>query len=240
MATHFNLQHQLFSNSRSVGLDIRKRTTAYALQHANSNALDERNNSSLNSGLLVGSLSVCYTSLKKCSSLAASAKAHFSSSDDQSKEADEVTNVISTSQGMEISRVDCVVWLLHESSRSFSKAINSLGVAMSGPALAMAWIGKDVHEWHRRIAYQVAVYALMKAAIDLEILLSHERLNEFSPVKKILSPLMNQMGERIEIRLKMKHPYLVQWFRETEMPRIAGYFIPLLKKWSVEYAGRFA
>ncbi|KAH1240292.1 Mitochondrial proton/calcium exchanger protein [Glycine max] len=257
MATHFNLQHQLFSNSscirissysRSVGLDIRKRTTAYALQHANSNALDERNNNSLNSGLLVGSLSVCYTSLKKCSSLAASAKAHFSSSDDQSKEADEVTNVISTSQGMEISRVDCVVWLLHESSRSFSKAINSLGVAMSGPALAMAWIGKDVHEWHRRIAYQVAVYALMKAAIDLEILLSHERLNEFSPVKKIsellflpgfsLSPLMNQMGERIEIRLKMKHPYLVQWFRETEMPRIAGYFIPLLKKWSVEYAGR--
>ena len=40
--------------------------------------------------------------------------------------------------------------------------------------------------------------------------------------------------------MKMKHPYLVQWFRETEMPRIAGYFIPLLKKWSVEYAGRFA
>jgi len=32
---------------------------------------------------------------------------------------------------------------------------------------------------------QVAVYALMKAAIDLEILLSHERLNEFSPVKKM-------------------------------------------------------
>ncbi|KAG4930911.1 hypothetical protein JHK86_047872 [Glycine max] len=31
-----------------------------------------------------------------------------------------------------------------------------------------------------------------------------------------------------------------KWFRETEMPRIAGYFIPLLKKWSVEYAGRFA
>lgn len=51
---------------------------------------------------------------------------------------------------------------------------------------------------------------------------------------------MNQIGEHIEIRLKMKHPYLVQWFRETEMPRIAGYFIPLLKKWSVEYAGRFA
>ncbi|KAG4399282.1 hypothetical protein GLYMA_08G202800v4 [Glycine max] len=166
---------------RSVGLDIRQRTTAYA----NSNALYERNNNSLNSGLLVGSLSVCYTSLKKCSSLAASTKAHFSCTDDQSKEADEVTNVTSTSQGMKFNRVDCVVWLLHESSRSFSEAINSLGLARSGPALAMAWIGKDVHEWHRRIAYQVAVHALIKAAIGLEILLSHERLNEFSPVKEI-------------------------------------------------------
>ncbi|KHN12042.1 hypothetical protein glysoja_049075, partial [Glycine soja] len=88
-------------------------------------------------------------------------------------------------QGMKFNRVDCVVWLLHESSRSFSEAINSLGLARSGPALAMAWIGKDVHEWHRRIAYQVAVHALIKAAIDLEILLSHERLNEFSPVKEM-------------------------------------------------------
>ncbi|XP_020225361.1 uncharacterized protein LOC109807252 isoform X2 [Cajanus cajan] len=237
MATHFNLQHQLFNYS-SVGLDIRRKTTAHALQHVNSNGLDERNNTSLNSGLLVGSFSVCYTSLKKCSSLTASTKTHFSCTD-QSKEADEITNVSSStsSQRMEFNRVDCVVWLLHESSRSFSQAINSLGLARSGPALAMAWIGKDVHEWHRRIAYQVAVYALMKAAIDLEILLSHDRLNESSPVKEILSPLMNQMGEHIEIRLKMKHPYLVQWFRDTEMPQIAGYFIALLKKWSVEYAG---
>ncbi|XP_017407336.1 uncharacterized protein LOC108320429 isoform X2 [Vigna angularis] len=236
MASHFNLHHQLFNYS-SVGLDIRKRTTAYALQHANSNVLDERNNSSLNSGMLVGSLSSCYTSFKKLSLLAASAKTCFYGSDDQSKEAVEVTDVPSSSEGIEHNRVHCVVWLLHESSRSFSQSINSLGVARSGPALAMAWIGKDVGEWHRRMAYEVAVYALMKAVIDLEILLSHERLNEFSPVKEILSPQMNEMGEHIEIRLKMKHPYLVQWFRDTEMPRIAGYFIPLLKKWSVEYAG---
>ncbi|XP_014516038.1 uncharacterized protein LOC106773800 isoform X2 [Vigna radiata var. radiata] len=236
MASHFNLQHQLFNYS-SVGLDVRKRTTAYALQHANSNVLDERNNSSLNSGMLVGSLSSCCTSFKKLSSLAASAKTCFYGSDDQNKEAVEFTDVPSSSEGIEHNRVHCVVWLLHESSRSFSQSINSLGVARSGPALAMAWIGKDVREWHRRMAYEVAVYALMKAVIDLEILLSHERLNEFSPVKEILSPQMNQMEEHIEIRLKMKHPYLVQWFRETEMPRIAGYFIPLLKKWSMEYAG---
>ena len=138
-----------------MGLDVRKRTTGYALQHANSNVLDERNNSSLNSGMLVGSLSSCYTSFKKCSSsLAASAKTCFSGTDDQNKEGVEVTDVTSSSQGIEHSRVHCVVWSLHQSSGSFSQAINSLGLA-SGPALAMAWNGKDVHEWHRRIAYQV-------------------------------------------------------------------------------------
>ncbi|KAK7349197.1 hypothetical protein VNO77_06373 [Canavalia gladiata] len=236
MASHLNLQHQLFNYSGSFGLDIRKKRTPHALQHANSNAIDERNNSYLNSGLLVGSLSSCYTSLRKCSSLAASAKAHFPSTG-QSEETEGVIDVTSSSQGMEFNRVDCVVWVLHESSRSFSEAVESLRLARSGPGLAMAWIGKDVNEWHKRIAYQVAVYALMKAAIDLEILLSHERLNESSPVKEILTPLINQMGEHIEIQLKMEHPYLVQWFRDTEMPRIAGYFIPLLKKWSMEYAG---
>ncbi|KAF2301184.1 hypothetical protein GH714_020711 [Hevea brasiliensis] len=58
---------------------------------------------------------------------------------------------------------------------------------------AMAWNGKDVIEWHKRIAYQ----------------------------------------------LNMKHADLVQWFRVVELPRIAGFFIPLLRKWSAEYAGRF-
>ena len=32
---------------------------------------------------------------------------------------------------------------------------------------------------------QVALYALMKTAIDLEILLSHERHNELSPVREM-------------------------------------------------------
>lgn len=32
---------------------------------------------------------------------------------------------------------------------------------------------------------QVAVYALMKTAIDLEILLSHERQNDFFPVREM-------------------------------------------------------
>ncbi|KAL2340164.1 hypothetical protein Fmac_008104 [Flemingia macrophylla] len=146
-----------------VGLDIRRRTTVFALQHANLNALDETNNISLNSGLLVGSMSVCYTSLKKCSSLTTSTKAHFSCID-QSKEADdEVTNVTSSSQRMEFNSVDCVVWLLHRSSRSFSQAIRSLGLPRSGPALAMAWIGKDVHEWYRRTI--ILIEQLIQASV---------------------------------------------------------------------------
>ncbi|GFZ04186.1 hypothetical protein Acr_16g0008100 [Actinidia rufa] len=49
---------------------------------------------------------------------------------------------------------------------------------------------------------------------------------------------MNYLGECIESQLNMRHSKLVQWFRMVELPRVAGQFIPLFKKWSVEYAGR--
>ncbi|XLQ98896.1 hypothetical protein HN51_053538 [Arachis hypogaea] len=232
MATPFNMQHQLFHHL-SFGLDIRKNLIVYSLQHAKLKKVE----GSLNNGLLVGSLSRYYTSLREFSSLAKSVKTHFSCID-QRNEVEEVTDVRSSStEGVEFNRVDYIVSVLHESARSFSKAVESLGVSRCGPELTMAWIGKDVHEWHRRIAYQVAVYVLMKTAIDLEILLSHERHNEFSPVREILNPLTNQVGEHIELQLGMQHPDLVHWFRDTEMPQIAAYFIPLLKQWSVEYAG---
>ena len=55
-----------------------------------------------------------------------------------------------------------------------------------------------------------------------------------------LTPEANLLEEFIESQLKLRHSELVQWFREVELPRIAGFFIPLLKKWSMEYAGRFA
>ncbi|XP_020966716.1 uncharacterized protein LOC107616797 isoform X4 [Arachis ipaensis] len=232
-STVSSLFKKLISNCRSFGLDIRKNLIVYSLQHAKLKKVE----GSLNNGLLVGSLSRYYTSLREFSSLAKSVKTHFSCID-QRNEVEEVTDVRSSStEGVEFNRVDYIVSVLHESARSFSKAVESLGVSRCGPELTMAWIGKDVHEWHRRIAYQVAVYVLMKTAIDLEILLSHERHNEFSPVREILNPLTNQVGEHIELQLGMQHPDLVHWFRDTEMPQIAAYFIPLLKQWSVEYAG---
>ncbi|RVX11646.1 hypothetical protein CK203_015764 [Vitis vinifera] len=52
-----------------------------------------------------------------------------------------------------------------------------------------------------------------------------------------LSPIINSVEQNIESQLKTRHPELVEWFRMVELPRIAGFFIPLLKKWSMEYAG---
>ncbi|ESR40154.1 LETM1 domain-containing protein [Citrus sinensis] len=88
-----------------------------------------------------------------------------------------------------------------------------------------------------RMALQVAVYALLKMAIEVENLLSQDRHNIHAPVKEILFPKMMAAGEFIENQLSMRHSELLQWFRIVELPRIAGFFSSLLKKWSIEYAG---
>lgn len=54
-------------------------------------------------------------------------------------------------------RVDYLVWVLHKSARSFSLAMQSLELARTGPPVAMAWNGVDVHAWHKHIAYQVCI-----------------------------------------------------------------------------------
>ncbi|WCJ40823.1 LETM1-like protein [Euphorbia peplus] len=160
-----------------------------------------------------------------------------SSSAEETNDDSSPTTAIAETVEIEFNRVNCLVWVLHESATSFSQAVQSLELPGTNAELAMAWNGKDVHEWHRNISYQVAVYALLKMAIEVEILLSLDRHNNASPVKDILTPQINLMGEYIENELKMKHVELVQWFRVVELPRIAGFFTPLLKKWTMEYAG---
>ncbi|XP_022843036.1 uncharacterized protein LOC111366519 isoform X2 [Olea europaea var. sylvestris] len=86
---------------------------------------------------------------------------------------------------VEFNRVNCLVWVLYESARSFSLAIQTIELAKTGPPLAMAWNGVDVNAWHKHVAYQVAVYALLKAAIEVELFLSHKRSNNPSPVLEI-------------------------------------------------------
>ncbi|XP_072093783.1 uncharacterized protein [Arachis hypogaea] len=137
---------------RSFGLDIRKNLIVYSLQHAKLKKVE----GSLNNGLLVGSLSRYYTSLREFSSLAESVKTHFS-----------------CIEGVEFNRVEYIVSVLHESARSFSKAVESLGVSRCGPELTMAWIGKDVHEWHRRIAYQVHEIGIYGSQLLASLLLPH-------------------------------------------------------------------
>ncbi|PPR80797.1 hypothetical protein GOBAR_AA39918 [Gossypium barbadense] len=144
------------------------------------------------------------------------------------------------SPATKFNRVNCLLWVLHESARSFSLAVESLELDGTSAELAMAWNGKDVHQWHKRIAHQVAVYAMLKTVIEVEILLSRERHNNPSPVRKILTTETDSLEEFIESRLKLRHPELVEWLRVVELPRMAEFFNPLLKKWSTEYAGRFA
>ncbi|EYU21484.1 hypothetical protein MIMGU_mgv1a019558mg, partial [Erythranthe guttata] len=137
----------------------------------------------------------------------------------------------------EFNRVNCLVRALHESSRSFSLAMQTHEFVRTGPPVAMAWNGVDVHAWHKHIAYQVAAYALLEAAIEVELFLSHNRFNNPSPVHKILSPNTSFLREKIESQLNARNPKLVEWFRTVELPRLSGYFMPLFKKWSMEYAG---
>lgn len=53
-----------------------------------------------------------------------------------------------------------------------------------------------------------------------------------------LSPSIDLLRGLIESQLNARNIKLVEWFQEVELPRIAGFFMPLFKKWSAEYAGR--
>ncbi|XP_042049481.1 uncharacterized protein LOC121795100 [Salvia splendens] len=149
---------------------------------------------------------------------------------------DDLSVLESQCRQVEFNRVEYLVRVLHESARSFSLAMQSLEVAGTGPPLAMAWNGVDVHAWHKHVAYQAAAYALLKAAMEVELFLSHNRSNN-SPVNEILSLSIDLLQGRIESQLDARDPKLVKWFRVVELPRIAGCFMPLFKKWSAEYAG---
>ncbi|KAK4778379.1 hypothetical protein SAY87_018566 [Trapa incisa] len=84
---------------------------------------------------------------------------------------------------------------------------------------------------------QVAIYALLKTAIEVEFLLSRERGNGHLPVQAILGKRVNFVKHYIESKLQERHSELVDWFRQVELPRLEASFAPLLKKWSMDYAG---
>lgn len=235
MDCHWSLHlNNSFYFSKSSGSKSKRRIKADAPNFSKLNGMEHGVSFFSKNGISLGFVFARYTSryisLKVLSSMSSSA------STGEINDVNEDVVSRPDDKNMELTRINCLVWVLHESATSFSQAVESHELAGSGAELAMAWNGKDVHIWHKRLAYQVAVYALLKTAIEVEILLSHDRHNP-SPVKEIFTPKINLLGEYIENQLNMKHPELVQWFKVMELPHIAGFFAPLLKQWSVEYAG---
>uniref|UniRef100_A0A6N2MBW5 Uncharacterized protein n=1 Tax=Salix viminalis TaxID=40686 RepID=A0A6N2MBW5_SALVM len=235
MACHWSLQlNNSFYLSKSSGSKSKRKIKADAPNFSKLNGMElgvsffSKNSISL--GFVFARYTSRYISLRVLSSMSSSA------STGETTDVNEAVESRSDDKNMDFTRINCLVWVLHESATSFSQAVESLELAGRGAELAMAWNGKDVHVWHKRLAYQVAVYALLKTAIEVEILLSHDRHNP-SPVKEIFTPKINLLGEYIENQLNMKHPELVQWFKVVELPHITGFFAPLLKQWSIEYAG---
>lgn len=87
------------------------------------------------------------------------------------------TAAIAENDEIEFNRVNCLVWVLHESAASFSQSVQSLQLAGSNAELAMAWNGKDVNEWHRNIAYQVYVLRVVLQYLFLFIFLQTDMYN---------------------------------------------------------------
>ncbi|KAG2722890.1 hypothetical protein I3760_02G147600 [Carya illinoinensis] len=190
--------HSHLEGGQSVGLDSRGRATANASHPLSFDAKDQGIYGLPKKNSTVGYFSRYYTSSRWISSRVLSSMASSTHSGQFSWE-----------NGAPVAKFQRL-------EMEFSR-VNRLVLSGTGPALAMAWVGKDVHYWHKRIAYQVVVYVLMKMAVEVEILLSSERRNDTSLAREILSPkheAMRQSG-------------LEEWFKEVELPRIAGFFLPI-------------
>lgn len=154
MVSHLSLRLPLL-HTQSFGSEIRRNINTNVLNSSGFNGKEQdkflfsKNKSSFEF-LFKYYTTSSHVSLKVFSSTTTSA------SDQASNESD---SPITEAEGdeMEFNRVNCLVWVLHESAGSFSHAIESLELPGSGAELAMAWNGKDVHEWHRRIAYRCSL-----------------------------------------------------------------------------------
>lgn len=97
----------------------------------------------------------CYTSSRLSSYKTSSSTAACVSSTKNYRTEDDGPVAKALIHEITFSQVNCLVWVLHESAKSFSLAVESLELTGRAPELAMAWNGKGVHEWHKRIAYLV-------------------------------------------------------------------------------------
>ncbi|XP_020264024.1 uncharacterized protein LOC109839962 isoform X2 [Asparagus officinalis] len=115
--------------------------------------------------------------------------------------------------GTEISYIDYLRHILHESARVISVGLKNHESSRNYAKLSKAWVGEDVDSWHAPVAYQAAVYALLKAVLELG-----ELLNEKHSVYDILSPKIQLISESLDGQLSMRDPKLVNWFRMAQLP----------------------
>ncbi|XP_020264026.1 uncharacterized protein LOC109839962 isoform X4 [Asparagus officinalis] len=76
--------------------------------------------------------------------------------------------------GTEISYIDYLRHILHESARVISVGLKNHESSRNYAKLSKAWVGEDVDSWHAPVAYQAAVYALLKAVLELGELLNEK------------------------------------------------------------------
>ncbi|KAK2650976.1 hypothetical protein Ddye_018465 [Dipteronia dyeriana] len=146
----------LASSELSFGLDSSQKVNKKALYPSKFNRKEQGNFILSKKNIYVGYLFKIYTSSSRVSLKALLSSTTTSASD---KSNSENGVVVVEGEEMEFNRVNCLVWVLHESAGSFSLVVESLELTRSGTVLAMAWNGKDVHEWHNTLLTE---YALMK------------------------------------------------------------------------------
>ncbi|KAF5758238.1 hypothetical protein HanXRQr2_Chr16g0727001 [Helianthus annuus] len=152
MAFHF-----LFQSLYHLSSTGSKNTANYSIPHSSTsfkfitkqreNRITSSTNNPFKRCIVSSSLRSKYVSPICCSS-----RDEFITHEDESSASFGVTQ---QSNEHEFNRVNCLVWVLHQSARSFSLAVQNLELSASLPALSNAWNGVDVNAWHKRAAYQV-------------------------------------------------------------------------------------
>lgn len=131
-------------------------------------------------------------------------------------------------------QIDYLTQSVHKSAKSFSIAIQNHELVRNGPELSKAWVGVDLHAWHRHIAYQAAVYALLQTIKELGIVHHAEHGSDPHPLCKILSPKISILHECIEVQLGTRDPRLVEWFKMDQLPVLTRYYTQLLERQSTD------
>lgn len=74
---------------------------------------------------------------------------------DYSKDDIGFPEVVNDTHEMSLNQIDYLLQILHQSANSFLVAIQSHKSVRNCLELSKAWVGVDVHAWHKQVAYEV-------------------------------------------------------------------------------------